>query len=70
MDRALAAATVREFDEALTVKMFAFRSTHAYYTQASSAAYVDGVAVPLLVLNAADDPISRADVRVPLLAAG
>jgi predicted alpha/beta-fold hydrolase len=51
------ATTVRQFDTATIVPMFGFQDAEDYYRQASSAHILEGVRIPLLMLNAADDPI-------------
>ena len=53
---ALAARTIREFDEALTAPVHGFGSAEEYYRQSSSAGYLGRVRVPTLVLHALDDP--------------
>ncbi|KAJ0402414.1 hypothetical protein ATCC90586_000012 [Pythium insidiosum] len=47
-----------EFDDRLTRVVFGYDSVHHYYTDASSARRLGDVRVPLLCLNAKDDPIS------------
>lgn len=61
VDRALGARTVRDFDAAVIVPMFGYEDVFHYYRDASSARLLDDVAVPLLMVSAADDPIC--DVR-------
>ncbi|KAL5963332.1 Protein ABHD1 [Taenia solium] len=48
--------SVREFDENLTVDMFGYKSVDEYYADASPATKIDRVRIPILCLNAADDP--------------
>lgn len=48
--------TIREFDSSFVVKQFGFRSVEDYYSAASLADKLDRIKVPLLGLNAADDP--------------
>jgi predicted alpha/beta-fold hydrolase len=48
--------TVREFDDAYTAPLFGFGTAERYYEAASSQRVVDRIAVPTLVLTAADDP--------------
>lgn len=50
--------TLADFDNAITSRTFGFADAAAYYAAAGSAARVPGVAVPLLVVQAADDPIA------------
>ena len=55
------AATVRDFDEAVTRVTFGFPSVDDYYDASSSRRKIGDVAVPLLVVQAADDPIAVHD---------
>ena len=50
------ARTLYEFDDAVTAPVHGFRSAHDYYTRSSSIRYLAGIAVPTLLLSAADDP--------------
>ncbi|VDD74561.1 unnamed protein product [Mesocestoides corti] len=52
----LKSRSVREFDANMTVDMFGYKSVEDYYAQASPAAKIDDIKVPVLCLNAADDP--------------
>ena len=53
--------TVREFDEAYTAPHFGFRDATDYYHRASALRVVDRVAVPALIISAADDPFVPPD---------
>lgn len=55
---AAAAKTVRDFDEAITRRSFGFPSVDAYYEASGSKRRLPGVGVPLLCVQAADDPIA------------
>ena len=59
-DRKLVASamTVRDFDEAVTRVTFGFPSVDAYYDASSSRRLIGDVKVPLLVVQAKDDPIA------------
>ncbi|KAF0306306.1 Phospholipase ABHD3 [Amphibalanus amphitrite] len=48
--------TIREFDASFVVKQFGFRDVEDYYTAASLNDKLHRIQVPLLGLNAADDP--------------
>lgn len=48
--------TIREFDANLTVKMFGFTSVEDFYSSASPISKISSVRIPVLCLNAADDP--------------
>lgn len=54
---AAAAATVREFDELFTAPLGGFADAEDYYRRCSAGRYVAGVAVPTLLVQAADDPL-------------
>ncbi|RYG43407.1 hypothetical protein EON68_00470, partial [archaeon] len=51
------ARTVRQFDTATIVPMFGYENVWDYYHDASSGRLLHQVRVPLLMLNAEDDPI-------------
>ena len=48
--------TLREFDDLLTAPVNGFRDASHYYAESSSAAYLDDIRTPTLVLQSADDP--------------
>ncbi|HEX7086968.1 MAG TPA: alpha/beta fold hydrolase [Vicinamibacterales bacterium] len=48
--------TVREFDEVYTAPHFGFRDASDYYYRASALRVVSRIAIPTLILTAADDP--------------
>ncbi|KAM7534265.1 hypothetical protein Aperf_G00000105135 [Anoplocephala perfoliata] len=54
--RILKCRSIREFDAAITVDMFGYKSVDDYYADASPATKIDRIRIPLLCLNAADDP--------------
>ncbi|KAI8471311.1 MAG: Alpha/Beta hydrolase protein [Monoraphidium minutum] len=56
-----AAKTIREFDEAVTIHSFGWPSVDDYYAGSSSALRIPRVAIPLLCIQAANDPIAPAD---------
>jgi predicted alpha/beta-fold hydrolase len=56
MERVDAADTIREFDEQVTAPLHGFESAEAYYRSCSSAAFLEGIRVPTLLLHARDDP--------------
>lgn len=51
--------TIREFDERITAFYSGFKGADDYYYRAASARVLDRIAVPTLILNAADDPFIR-----------
>ncbi|CAE7938345.1 ODA11 [Symbiodinium sp. KB8] len=56
--RLQSAQEVFDIDEALIRRMFGYTSVDEYYYDASSCRRVEQVAVPLLMVSAADDPMS------------
>lgn len=62
--RALAARTFREFDDRVTAPLHGFADAEDYYRQSSSARYLTTIALPTLLIHAADDPFLPAD-RIP-----
>jgi len=54
--RVRAAATLREFDDVVTAPLHGFRNTDDYWTRASAKPWLRGIEVPVLVLNARNDP--------------
>ncbi|KAK6167543.1 hypothetical protein SNE40_021544 [Patella caerulea] len=58
MEHVLKSSTIREFDERFTAKMFGYPSWEAYYEEACIHQKVHAVEVPVLCLNASDDPFS------------
>ncbi|XP_049814257.1 phospholipase ABHD3 [Schistocerca nitens] len=60
--------TIREFDANFTVKQFGFKDVFDYYSQATLHNKLHKIAVPLLCLNAADDPFQPLDA-IPVEAA-
>ena len=51
--------SLREFDDQVTARYCGFRDAQDYYTRAASTQVLDRIAVPTLVLHAADDPFIR-----------
>jgi predicted alpha/beta-fold hydrolase len=50
------AQSLRDFDNVVTAPLHGFRDTDDYWTRASAKPLLHAVRVPLLVLNALDDP--------------
>jgi predicted alpha/beta-fold hydrolase len=50
---------ITEFDEAVTRRVFGFRTVHEYYRKGSSAQYVPDIEIPGLLFSALDDPIAH-----------
>jgi predicted alpha/beta-fold hydrolase len=60
--------TLREFDDRVTAKVHGFTSADDYYTRCSSGPFLPAVRVPLLLLQAVDDPFVP-PAALPTLAA-
>jgi hypothetical protein len=51
--------TIREFDDQITARYSGFTGADDYYARASSANVIDKIAIPTLVIHAADDPFIK-----------
>jgi hypothetical protein len=62
--------SIRQFDDKIVARYWAFRNADDYYHHAASARVVDKIAVPTLILRAQDDPFIRLlpETRAKLLA--
>ncbi|WP_408033605.1 YheT family hydrolase [Tepidimonas charontis] len=56
LERALAARTLRAFDDAFTAPLHGFRDVDDYWRRASAKPHMRTIRVPTLVLNARNDP--------------
>lgn len=61
------ARSIREFDEAFTIRMFNFKSPGEYYKEASHKGKVAAIKVPTLVIQAADDMFAPGDSKLNFL---
>jgi uncharacterized protein len=52
-------ASIREFDDVITARYCGFSGADDYYHRAAAARVIDRIALPTLVLHAADDPFIR-----------
>ena len=59
-DIALRCKTIAEFDEAITIHSFGWPSVAEYYEGSSSSLSIPSVRIPLLCIQALDDPIAPA----------
>lgn len=60
--RIRAARTLRHFDDAVTAPMFGFSDAEDYWRRASAKPLLDAVRVPVLLINARNDPFQPAAV--------
>ncbi|XP_050716142.1 abhydrolase domain-containing protein 2-like [Eriocheir sinensis] len=60
--RVLSAATLPELDEVYTRRIFGFRSVEELYRNDSSAHYLNNISVPVVFINARDDPLVHPDM--------
>jgi predicted alpha/beta-fold hydrolase len=51
--------SIREFDDVITARYCGFASAQDYYTRAAASRVIEKIAVPSLVIHAADDPFIR-----------
>lgn len=58
-NRAAGIRSIREFDDRITALYSGFTGADDYYHRAAAARVLDHIAVPTLILNAADDPFLR-----------
>ncbi|CAO3629636.1 unnamed protein product [Mucor hiemalis] len=58
LEEVVAAKTIREYDDACTKKMSNYTTVNNYYRDGSCARVIEHVRVPLLCINALDDPVS------------
>ncbi len=61
-DKAMAARTFGEFDDAVTAPLHGFKGMQDYYDRCSSTHYLHSVERPTLIINALDDPFMSPDV--------
>ena len=61
LERMRRSKTLREFDDVVTAPLHGYRDTDDYWTRASAKPLLANVAVPTLLLNAADDPFLPRD---------
>ena len=60
--RAMAASTFAEFDDAVTAPLHGFSGKDEYYDRCSSAAYLKEIQRPTLIINSLDDPFMTPDM--------
>ena len=52
-------ATIREFDDVITARYCGFEGAQDYYTRAAASRVIERIALPTLMVHAADDPFIR-----------
>ena len=52
----MSATSIAQFDDAFIAKVYGFQDNLDYYRRSSCCYFLPGVAVPLLIINAGDDP--------------
>ena len=60
--RAMAARTFAEFDDAVTAPLHGFSGKDEYYDRCSSAGYLKEIQRPTLIINSLDDPFMTPDI--------
>lgn len=58
LENVFSSRTIREFDSRFTSPLFGYNDVKEYYKDACLAGKLDQIKVPLLALNAIDDPFS------------
>ncbi|KAG0378661.1 hypothetical protein BGX24_003186 [Mortierella sp. AD032] len=58
VDLVLRGRSIRDFDDAVTRRVFKYRTVHEYYRMASSSQRLLDIKRPFLCLNALDDPVA------------
>jgi predicted alpha/beta-fold hydrolase len=66
--RALSARIVREFDSQTVTPMFGYNTVYDYYHDASNYYRMSKIKIPMLLLNASDDPICPVTENYPTMA--
>jgi predicted alpha/beta-fold hydrolase len=56
VDKALKSISIREFDTYFTTHILGYKSVDEYYADASCLPYIKDIKIPMLAINAADDP--------------
>lgn len=62
VEAVMACQSIRQFDDRVTAPLHGFEDSLDYYIRCSSRNFVGRIAVPTLILHAADDPFMRPDV--------
>ena len=61
-NRAMAAASFDEFDDAVTAPLHGFSNKNDYYDKCSSGQFLKDIVRPTLIINAMDDPFMTPEV--------
>lgn len=56
------ARTIYDFDDVVTAPVHGFADAHDYYSRSSAIKWIDTIALPTLLLSAADDPFLPSEV--------
>lgn len=64
-DGFMAATTISEIEDAYVAPIYGFEDHMDYYSKVRSANFVGGIAVPVLAINAKDDPFFHPDMIPP-----
>lgn len=62
----VSAATLPELDDAYTRKVYCYQSLAEFYKWSSSCNYVKTIGVPMIYINALDDPLVPEELLVPM----
>ena len=65
VDRALAARTLRDFDDAFTAPIHGFAGAEDYYARSDVRRHLARIRVPALLVQARDDPFLPTRARLP-----
>ena len=61
LEHVFSSKTIKEFDERFTCRQFGYENYKEYYAHAKIAGKIDKIRIPVLALNAEDDPFSPGD---------
>jgi predicted alpha/beta-fold hydrolase len=70
LERVFSSKTIREFDASFTTPQFGYSDVHEYYTEATLSGKLNSVRIPVLALNATDDPMQVSVIASKLARVG